>query len=149
MKEATLCFLVKENKVLLGLKKRGFGEGKWNGFGGKIEKVESIEEAVFREVKEECNLELLSYEKRAELEFYLKDVELKVHVYVADEWKGTIKESEEMKPQWFDIYDLPYDKMWEDDKYWLPLILKGLKIKGKFYFDKEDKLYLEIMEKWG
>ncbi|CAN0505072.1 unnamed protein product, partial [Ectocarpus sp. 12 AP-2014] len=32
-------------EILLGMKKRGFGEGKWNGFGGKVESGESVEEA--------------------------------------------------------------------------------------------------------
>lgn len=31
--------------VLLGMKKRGFGAGKWNGFGGKVQPGETIEEA--------------------------------------------------------------------------------------------------------
>ncbi len=37
-----------ESNILLGLKKRGFGSGKWNGFGGKVEANESIEEAAKR-----------------------------------------------------------------------------------------------------
>ena len=32
----TLVFLREGGKVLLGMKKRGFGVGKWNGFGGKV-----------------------------------------------------------------------------------------------------------------
>lgn len=32
----TLCIVRKDSKVLLGMKKRGFGEGCWNGFGGKV-----------------------------------------------------------------------------------------------------------------
>lgn len=34
--------------ILLGLKKRGFGEGKWNGFGGKVEPGETIHQAAAR-----------------------------------------------------------------------------------------------------
>jgi hypothetical protein len=29
-----------------------------------------------------------------------------------------------MKPEWFSIDEIPFDKMWEDDKYWMPRILK-------------------------
>ena len=53
-KVLTLVFLRREGEVLLGMKKRGFGEGKWNGFGGKVEAGETIVEAAAREVKEEC-----------------------------------------------------------------------------------------------
>lgn len=35
-------------EILLGLKKRGFGEGKWNGFGGKVEPGETIPQAAAR-----------------------------------------------------------------------------------------------------
>lgn len=38
-------------KVLLGLKKRGLGVDKWNGFGGKLEPGETIEEAAKREMQ--------------------------------------------------------------------------------------------------
>ena len=53
-KVLTLVFLRREGEVLLGMKKRGFGEGKWNGFGGKVEAGETIVEAAAREVREEC-----------------------------------------------------------------------------------------------
>ena len=59
------------------------------------------------------------------------------HLYVASEWQGEPTESDEMKPEWFDIQSIPYDKMFPDDKYWLPLILEGRKIKAYFDFDEE------------
>jgi hypothetical protein len=36
MIETTLLLLIKNNKIMLALKKRGFGEGKFNGVGGKL-----------------------------------------------------------------------------------------------------------------
>ena len=56
MRNATLMLIVDENKILLGMKKRGFGEGKWNGFGGKVNEGETIEEAAIREMKEEAGV---------------------------------------------------------------------------------------------
>ena len=44
----TLAFLLDGNRILLGFKKRGFGMGKWNGFGGKVENGETIEQAAKR-----------------------------------------------------------------------------------------------------
>ena len=41
----TLCLIYQHPKLLLGMKKRGFGAGRWNGFGGKLHENESIEEA--------------------------------------------------------------------------------------------------------
>lgn len=46
MRLATLCYLLKDDQVLLAMKKRGFGEGKWNGPGGKVEKGETGDDFV-------------------------------------------------------------------------------------------------------
>ena len=44
----TLLFVMQPNQVLLGMKKRGFGAGRWNGFGGKVQDGETIEDAAKR-----------------------------------------------------------------------------------------------------
>lgn len=44
----TLIIVRNEDEILLGFKKRGFGVGKWNGFGGKVETGESITDAAVR-----------------------------------------------------------------------------------------------------
>lgn len=44
----TLVLVHNAKQVLLGMKKRGFGVGRWNGFGGKVEQNESIVEAAKR-----------------------------------------------------------------------------------------------------
>ncbi len=141
MLETTLCLLKKDNEILLAMKKRGFGEGKYNGVGGKIENGETPEEAMLRETQEEIAVTPVKYEKVGFLEFdeYYKGKKEKVafHLYIVNEWNGTPTESEEMNPTWFDINDIPYDKMFPDDKYWLPLILEGKKIKAYFDFDEE------------
>ena len=38
------------------MKKRGFGAGKWNGYGGKLNDGESPEQAVAREIQEESGI---------------------------------------------------------------------------------------------
>jgi mutator protein MutT len=133
--------LKKDNKILLAMKKRGFGEGKYNGVGGKIENGETPEEAMIRETQEEIAVTPIEYEKVGIIEFdeFYKGQKEKVmfHLYVASEWQGEPTESDEMKPEWFDIQSIPYDKMFPDDKYWLPLILEGRKIKAYFDFDEE------------
>lgn len=139
--ETTLCLLKRDNEILLAMKKRGFGEGKYNGVGGKIEKNETPEEAMIRETQEEINVTPLEYEKVGLIEFdeYYKGNKqnLIFHLYIIYDWEGTPCESEEMKPKWFSIDNIPYDKMFPDDKYWLPLILEGKKIRAYFKFDKD------------
>ncbi len=139
--ETTLCLLIKGNKILLAMKKRGFGVGKYNGVGGKIKKGETPEQAMIRETQEEINVTPINYDKVGLIEFdeYYKGNKEKVmfHLYLVYDWKGTISESEEMKPEWFDIDKIPYEKMFPDDKYWLPLVLEGKKIKAYFDFDEK------------
>ena len=56
MRSATLCIPIKQGKILLGVKKRGFGIGKLNGFGGKPQENEHIDDAAIRELEEEIGL---------------------------------------------------------------------------------------------
>lgn len=139
--ETTLCLLKNKNEILLAMKKRGFGEGRYNGVGGKIERDETPEQAMVRETEEEINVTPIKYEKVGLIEFdefYKENKQnLVFHLYMVYEWNGIPTESEEMKPKWFDINNIPYEKMFPDDKYWLPLILEGKKVKAYFNFDEE------------
>jgi len=133
----TLCIIHKDSKILLGMKKRGFGAGFWNGFGGKVKEGESIEEAAKREIKEEIGVVPLDLKKMGILKFQFKGEPeiLEVHVFSCSNFEGEIKETEEMAPKWFKIEEIPFDQMWPDDKYWLPLLLEGKNFRGKFYFE--------------
>ncbi|MFH1583076.1 MAG: 8-oxo-dGTP diphosphatase [Candidatus Falkowbacteria bacterium] len=139
-----LCYLINnKGEVLLQYKRRGFGVGKWNGPGGKVEPGETIEQSVVREVKEEAGLDIVNLEKTAELEFYFKGREEWdniTHVYVVKDFSGEIIASDEGELKWFKIEEVPFDKMWDDDPHWLPKILAGEFMKMKFYFDHEGNL---------
>ena len=45
-----------------------------------------------------------------------------------------------MKPRWFNINEIPYEEMWPDDQYWLPLLLNGKLFRGKFEFNLEGEI---------
>ena len=138
--ETTLALLKQKDEILLALKKRGFGKGKYNGVGGKIEENETPGEAMIRETQEEISVTPTQYEKVGIVEFnefYKGEKENVVfHLYRVNEWLGEPIESEEMKPFWFSIDNIPYSKMFPDDKYWLPYIMEGKKIKAYFDFDE-------------
>ena len=144
MKKLTLLFLVRDNQILLAMKKRGFGKGRWNGVGGKLEANESLREAVIRECKEEINVTPYEFEKMAEIEFDQQHLGVKetlnVYAYVATSWDGIPVETEEMAPKWFQISEIPYEDMWADDKFWLPLVLDGKKLRCKFVLDEDDDI---------
>lgn len=123
--------------MLLGMKKRGFGEGLWNGFGGKVEVGETIEEGAKREMREECGIRIESMEKTGihEFEFEKNRGEiLEVHVFRVEKWSGETEETEEMRPRWFAFADIPYEDMWAGDIHWVPWLLEGKKFRGYFLF---------------
>lgn len=129
-------------KILLGMKKRGFGAGRWNGFGGKIQKGEGIEDAAKRELQEEAGLtaEEMTEQGLLEFEFRGDPQTLEVHVFRVDRFTGEPRETEEMRPQWFPVGEIPYDAMWPDDRHWVPLFLDKKKFRGKFLFEGLDAI---------
>ncbi|KAJ8251135.1 hypothetical protein GJAV_G00217690 [Gymnothorax javanicus] len=136
----TLVLVVQPGRVLLGMKKRGFGMGKWNGFGGKVQPGETIEEAARRELLEESSLTVDTLVKIGNIKFeFVGETELlDVHVFRADSFSGDPTESDEMRPQWFDLESIPFDQMWADDRLWFPLLLKKKKFLGYFKFEGHD-----------
>ncbi len=150
IQQATLVFLVrgrgKDKEILLAMKKKGFGEGWWNGIGGKIEPGETPTLAAFREGFEEVEVHLSEIKKVALLHFYFpedpkkRDWNQDVHVYLATNWLGEPKETEEMNPKWFKATNIPYKNMWDSDPLWLPQILQGEKIEAWFSFDSRNKV---------
>ena len=141
LRQATLCFLIRGNEVLLAMKKRGFGEGRWNGVGGKPNDGETIDVAAVRETREEIAVILKNIKRKAYLDFYFPpnpDWNKQVVVYTATDWEGEPQETDEMQPKWFSIDEMPFDFMWPDDKHWLPHVLGGSNLKAEFLFGEND-----------
>ena len=143
-KTLTLAFIRRENEILLGYKKRGFGSGKWNGFGGKVHPDETVLQGAIREMEEECGavVEPEDMNKVGEVvfEFEGDPVLWDVHVFSTEKYSGEICESDEMRPQWFDLAEIPFEKMWADDKEWLPTVLKGKKIDAYYLFKDQETI---------
>ena len=149
MKQTTLCFLVKDDKVLLAMKKRGFGVGKWNGIGGKLKDGENVSDAAIRELQEEIGVGVTNEDlhEAGTLEFVYKDRpdwHQLCHVFMISIWRGEPTESEEMRPEWYRFDNLPFSSMWADDPHWLPLVLAEKKIEGKFLFDNQGESMFEF-----
>jgi len=137
-----ICYVLDDKgRVLLQKKARGVGQGKWNGPGGKQEPDETIEDSVHREIWEETGLKLLNPEIKGELGFVCPNGDnFFSYVFVAKEFQGEPRDKGEGELRWFDIEDIPLEKMWDDDKYWLKRLLGGEYVKMKFFFDENGKV---------
>lgn len=144
----TLVMVVQPGKVLLGMKKRGFGAGRWNGFGGKVQPGESIEAAARRELQEESGLTVDVLEKVGNIKFeFVGETELlDVHIFRADSFNGEPTESDEMRPQWFQSDQIPFGQMWPDDHMWFPLLLQKKKFVGYFTFQGHDVIVSHTLD---
>ncbi len=146
LKQGTLCFLLRNDEILLSVKKRSFGKGKTVGAGGKVEKNETVDAAAIREVREELGVVIEDAKRVATLDFYFPYAEkpeewnLQVCAYLSKKWSGEIKESDELLPAWIKQDKIPFNKMWADSIHWMPYVLDGYLLKGEFLYDKNCKV---------
>jgi len=138
---AVLCYIRHEGKLLLIRKKTGLGAGKVNVPGGRIEAGETAADAAARETREEGCVNPTGLVQAADLSFVFTDgYSLHGTVFVADGFEGTPAETDEADPFWRSEDDIPYGEMWEDDAVWLPLVLEGQYVSGRFIFDGDTML---------
>lgn len=160
-KECTLLLLraadptTGADSLLLGEKKRGFGQGKLNGFGGKLDPGEALLAGALREMEEESGVTVPPASARhvGHLLFTFEGrpgEELHVHVFAArPPFAGAPAETEEMAPQWAPVASLPFDRMWPDDAHWMPLLLAGRRFRGVFHFRGHTEIVSSTLEEVG
>jgi 8-oxo-dGTP diphosphatase len=143
---ANLLFVLREKKILLIRKKRGFGAGKINGPGGKVDRGETPLQAALRETFEEVGIRPLGAEQHGELHFqFLDGYSMQCAIFLARDFEGEPRETDEAIPLWTPLNAIPYDEMWADDRHWLPLLIRGAHFTGYFEFDGEELLSREIV----
>jgi 8-oxo-dGTP diphosphatase len=142
--EVCVCYILRETasggyEVLLGEKKKGLGLGKIVGPGGKLEPGESPVQAVVREVLEESGLRVrednLTALGRIRYEFPHRPAWSQTSwVFSTFDWHGEIVESDELLLRWHPVDDIPFDRMWDDARHWLPTALNGEYCERRFVF---------------
>ena len=133
---ATLVYVIQGDRMLLMRKKRGLGAGKINAPGGKIDAGESLEQCARRETAEELLIEVGDLTYCGDNRFQFADgYSLHAHVYSCREFDGEPTETDEADPCWVSLDAIPYDEMWEDDRLWLPLVIKGQRFTARWLFD--------------
>ena len=106
-------------------KKRGIGEGKINGPGGKLDPGETLAECAVRETEEELGVRALGAREVGRLRFQFVDgLGIDCTVFRADAHEGDAEETDEAVPLWTPIDALPFDEMWADDRVWMPAMFE-------------------------
>jgi len=142
---ATLVFVIRDGKILLINKKTGLGKGKVNGPGGKVEPGESPEVCAVRECQEELGITVSSLQYCGQHRFQFVDgYSIHVWVYRTSEFEGIPTETVEAEPLWVSLDEIPYDQMWEDDGIWLPMMIRGERLQGRWIFDGDRMLDYEL-----
>ncbi len=138
---ATICEIIKDNRILLQHKALGrFGEGKWNGPGGKLKQDETPTQGVIREVSEETGLTILDPALIGEIDFYFgekPEPDWETYIFRASKYSGVLTPSDEGELRWFNLDEIPYSDMWQDDEYWLPALIEGKRFNGTFWFNED------------
>lgn len=145
--QANLCFIFQGPEVLLIRKKRGLGAGKLNGPGGKLEPGETFQGSAIRETREEIGVTPTAPAAKGELYFdFVDGYRLYCAVFRADGFEGTPISTPEADPIWHATDSIPYDEMWSDDRFWLPLLVENRCFRGYFRFDGEKMLTHHVAE---
>lgn len=148
---AVVGFIEKESQVLLGLRKRvslGLGQSLISGIGGKVGDSpefadETFEQALVREFQEEIDVTPTKWASRGRVKFIFPAKPMwnqDVRIYTIHNWEGEPVESEVIKPEWFSSAELPWERMWTDNKHWVPRVLSGEIIDAVFLYDSNNEL---------
>ena len=147
---AVVGFLFDGEDVILGLRKKvsfGLGENLISGIGGKVGDIkglenESLEDALIREFKEEVKIVPKEFKEMGKIKFIFPNKSKwnqLVHAYLITQWEGEVQETEVIKPLWFKADKLPFNQMWDDNKFWLPSLLEGRVFNAEFTYSGDNK----------
>lgn len=142
--EATLCFPICGDEVLVAEKQSKIGKLKLNGFGGKMEpQDEDIFATNVREVEEEVGLIITASQKMGEIRFHNPSddpaiARMRVHVFTATQWLGEPVETDEMKKAaWYKKSELDYSLFLAADRLFLPMIFAGKSVQGLIEYNDD------------
>lgn len=140
MKVSTSCYIKKDSKMLMlhRIKKENDVHwNKWVGLGGKLEKGESPEDCIIREVYEESGLKIQNPSLKGILTFpSFKDGEdWIVFLYTASEFTGELIDSPEGVLKWVGEDRIPDLNLWEGDRLFLDWMMKYNLFSAKIVYD--------------
>ncbi|MCI8587640.1 MAG: 8-oxo-dGTP diphosphatase [Clostridia bacterium] len=137
--DSTVCYLKKDNKVLMIKFSKKWGNV-YAPPGGKFEKGESPLDCVIREFKEETGLILVN-PKLQGISYWQDSSEGIIFVYTAEDYEGKqTLTSDEGNLEWIRIEELLTIKQFEQNEKFTPYLFKNELFEGKFLLDDKCKV---------
>lgn len=149
MDKTVLCYIEDHHRFLMlyrNKKKHDLNGGKWIGIGGHLEKGETKEQALIREVKEETGLVLTKYEYRGEILFKNNDFKEIMYLYKGLEFHGELIDCDEGELKWVNIDDVMSLNLWEGDRAFLAKLINTNEVLDLELIYSDDKL-IEIKDR--
>ncbi len=147
MPQNSLFFVFNEKwQILLCMKKRDFWVWKWNWAWWKTQEWETVIKWAIRELEEETWIKIEDEAKVFShwiLHFIYKAKphwNQDVHVFSIRWFTWNFIETEEMQPKWFNLEEIPYENMWEDDAIWLKHAINWEVFEFEFIFWMNSKI---------
>ena len=132
---STVCYLKKENKVLMIKFTKKWGQV-YAPPGGKCETGESPLDCILREYYEETGLRLINPRLQG-MSYWRDSAEGIIFIYVAEKFEGDLKEtSEEGTIEWIKAEDLYKLKQFSQNEIFTPYLFKEELFEGKFLLDE-------------
>lgn len=137
--DSTVCYLKKDNKVLMIKFSKKWGNV-YAPPGGKFEKGESPLDCVIREFKEETGLILVN-PKLQGISYWQDSSEGIIFVYTAEDYEGKqTLTSDEGNLEWIRIEELLTIKQFEQNEKFTSYLFKNELFEGKFLLDDKCKV---------
>lgn len=130
---STACYLKKDDKVLMIKFNKKWGQV-YAPPGGKIEHEETPLECIQREYFEETGLKLVNPRLQG-ISYWKDSVEGMIFIYTANDFEGTLKESEEGTLEWIPFDSLSSIKQFEQNVIFTPYLFKDELFESKFLLD--------------
>ena len=129
MKLTTLVYIEKEDQYLMihrTKKENDPNHDKWIGVGGKLEKDESPDECMIREVKEETGLDVTGY-RFCGIVTFISDIWETEYMFLfeVNEYSGELTECSEGDLEWVEKRKIPDLHIWEGDRIFLERMQNG------------------------